>query len=159
MKSDPIWILSILFGLTLLGGGGYAVYTMTRGLRNNNPGNIRYDGTAWEGLANPPSDGTFCVFVSPEYGIRAIARILSNYVAVDGVASTVTDIISRWAPPTENDTVSYIADVDDTLGLTPGNDAIDLGSSLPLLVAAIIQHENGLQPYAANTIASGISLA
>lgn len=158
MRIEP-WILALIGGLVLLGGGGYAVYTMTRGLRNNNPGNIEYDGTAWEGLANPPSDGTFAVFTNPVYGIRAMARTLENYVGVDGVASTVTDIISRWAPPSENDTVSYIAAVDEALGLAPGNDGIDLASSLPALVAAIIQHENSIQPYSASIIAQGVSLA
>jgi hypothetical protein len=159
VKSDLTYAIGIALGLILLGGGGYAVYTMTRGLRNSNPGNIRYDGTAWVGLANPPSDGTFCVFTDPTYGIRAMATILQNYVAVDGVPSTVTAIISRWAPSSENDTASYISDVDSQLGLTPGNDAIDLGVSLAPLIAAIIQHENGINPYAANTIASGIALA
>lgn len=158
MKIEP-WVLALVGGLVLLGGGGIAVYTMTRGLRNNNPGNIRYDGTAWEGLANPPSDGVYCVFTDPKYGIRAMARILSNYVALDGVASTVTDLISRWAPPSENNTPAYIADVDDQLGLTPGNDAIDFSTSLAPLAAAIIQHENGLQPYSADTIIQGISLS
>lgn len=135
------------------------VYSGTRGLRNNNPGNIKYDGTAWQGLANPPSDGTFCVFVDPTYGIRAMATIIQNYVAVDGVPSTVSDIITRWAPPTENNTAAYIADVDGQLGLTVGADAIDLGTSLAPLVAAIISHENTIQPYSAATLAQGIAMA
>lgn len=165
MKNDPFSLLLIFGGLMLALGGGYMAYTGTRGLRNNNPGNIKYDGTAWQGLASPPSDGTFCIFTDPAYGIRAMAVILQNYVAVDGVPSTVTDIISRWAPPTlpsgaiENNTVAYIADVDSQLGLTPGNDAIDLGSSLAPLVAAIISHENTIQPYSATTIAQGVSMA
>lgn len=159
MKSDLAWSVGIIVGALLIGGGGYAVYTMTRGLRNNNPGNIEYDGTTWEGLATPPSDGTFFVFIDAVYGIRAMGRVLSNYVALDGVPSTVSALITRWAPPTENDTPAYIADVDAQLGLTPGNDAIDLAVSLPALVAAIIQHENGLQPYSAATIAQGLSLA
>lgn len=157
MKKDWTYGLGIALGLLLLGGGSYAVYTMTRGLRNNNPGNIRYDGTAWDGLANPPSDGTFFVFTDPKYGIRAMARILSNYVTVDGIASTVSDLITRWAPPSENDTAAYIADVDGQLGLTPGNDAVN--PTDPNFIAAIIRHENGIQPYASNTIASGIALA
>src|SRR5882672_7528103 len=98
MRIEP-WVLALVGGLVLLGGGGIAVYTMTRGLRDNNPGNIEYDGTAWEGLANPPSEGGYCVFTNVVYGIRAMARILSNYVALDGVASTVSDLIARWAPP------------------------------------------------------------
>lgn len=160
MKSDnPFSLLLIFGGLALALGGGYMAYTGTRGLRNNNPGNIKYDGTAWQGLANPPSDGTFCIFTDPTWGIRALAVILQNYVAVDGVPSTVTDIITRWAPPSENNTAAYIADVDGQLGLAIGNDAVDLSVSLAPLVSAIISHENTINPYSAATIAQGISMA
>lgn len=158
MKGD-LSLGLIIGALLLIGGGGYEVYQGTRGLRNNNPGNIEYDGTAWEGLANPPSDGAFCVFTNATYGIRALARVLENYITEDGIPSTVTAIISRFAPPGTNDTAAYILDVDTQLGLAPGNDSIDLSVTLPALIAAIIQHENGIQPYASNTIISGISLA
>lgn len=159
MKNDPFSLVLIFGGLALALGGGYMVYSGTRGLRNNNPGNIKYDGTAWQGLANPPSDGTFCIFTDPTYGIRAMAVILQNYVAVDGVPATVSDLITRWAPPAENNTAAYIADVDGQLGLTPGNDAIDLSTALPPLVAAMISHENTINPYSAATIAQGVSMA
>lgn len=151
--------LLFLIALLLLGGGGYAVYTMTRGLRNNNPGNIRDDGvTAWEGLDSPRSDGTFLRFVTPEYGFRAWARIVSNYVNADAVAPTVTGIVSRWAPPSENDTASYIRDVSQRLGVDP-NASLDLPFSLVSLLAAMTSHENGLNPYSDQTIANGIALA
>ena len=150
--------LLILLALLLLGGGGYAVYTMTRGLRNNNPGNIRDDGTAWEGLATPRNDGTFLVFTDPVYGIRAMGRILSNYVNADGVTPSVTGIVSRWAPPSENDTASYIADVARKLGVDP-NAPFDLSSALGPLVAALISHENALNPYSDAQIAHGLALS
>lgn len=151
--------LLILVAFLLLGGGGYVLYTGTRGLRNNNPGNIRYDGTAWEGLANPPQDDKgFCVFVDPSYGIRAMARILSNYVNADGVASSVAGIISRWAPPSENDTAAYIRDVAGQLGVDP-NVTFDLSSALVPLVAAIVSHENAVNPYSNDLIAQGVALA
>lgn len=155
MKLSDDFSIGLILAVLLLGGGGYAVYTMTKGLRNNNPGNIRYDGTPWQGLANPPSDGEFCVFISPEYGIRALAKVLENYVTVDGVPSTVSAIISRWAPPSENNTGAYIADVQGHIG----GDAVDLSTDLPALVSAIIAHENGLNPYSSATIANGIALA
>jgi hypothetical protein len=152
---NTLWILGAFL---LLGGGGYAVYNMTRGLRNNNPGNIIYDGTAWEGLANPPSDGTFCIFTDPTYGIRAMGQILTNYVTADGIAPTVTAIINRWAPPSANNTAAYVTAVANSLGVDP-NASLDMSSVMPALVAAIITQENGLQPYAVNTIASGLALA
>jgi hypothetical protein len=151
--------IGLIIGAILVGGGGFMVYQATRGIRNNNPGNIRYDGTAWQGLASPPSDGTFCVFTDPVWGIRALAHIIQTYVAVDGIPSTVTAIISRYAPPSENDTVGYITDVDDELGLSPLNDSIDLSTQLSALVTAIIRHENTLQPYSAALIQQGVALA
>ena len=51
-----------------------------RGIRNNNPGNIRH-GANWQGL-NPNGrniDSAFCVFESPVFGIRALAKVLINY--------------------------------------------------------------------------------
>lgn len=146
----------LLLGLLLLaGGGGIAVYNMTRGLRNNNPGNIKYDGTAWEGLADPPTDGTFAIFVSPEYGIRAMARILTNYVEVDGVPATVDALVRRW---TATDQDAYVDNVSRWVGVNP-DQPLDLASALPAVVAGMIRQENGLQPYADATIAQGVALA
>lgn len=151
-------VLLLLAALLLLGGGGYAVYTMTRGLRNNNPGDIDDDGTAWEGLDIPRNDGRFLRFISPEYGIRALGRVLHNYVALDGIAPTVEAIISRWAPPSENDTEAYISKV--TRDLTVDRAAtLDLTSMLPGLVASIISEENGINPYSDATILNGLNLA
>jgi hypothetical protein len=159
MKKSTIILLTVIGGLTLLGGGGVAVYTMTRGLRNNNPGNIRDDGTDWEGLATPRNDGTFLRFIDPTYGIRAMARILSNYVVVDGLAPTVTALISRYAPPTENDTAAYIQAVSSRMGVDP-NAPLDIAGDLPVLIAAMIPQENaGFQPYADATIQQGVALA
>lgn len=150
--------LLLLAAFLLLGGGGYAVYTMTRGLRNNNPGNLTDDGTDWEGLDSPRNDGRFLRFISPEYGIRALGRNLSNYVARDGIAPTVAALISRWAPPSENNTAAYIATVSRDLGVDD-NETLDLTSALPALVAAITSQENGVNPYSPATIIAGLNLA
>lgn len=157
MKRSELYLLIGLGALLLLGGGGYAVYQMTRGLRNNNPGNIRLDGTRWLGMSPNQTDGTFVQFVSPEYGIRALARVLETYYTAHGL-NTVAGIISRWAPPQENDTAAYIADVANHLGVDP-NAPIDVSAYLPSLVAAITQHENGTQPYSVNTIEQGVTMA
>lgn len=151
----PAWVF-VLVGLLLLGGGGYAAYTMTRGLRNNNPGNIRRSDTAWQGLAADQTDADFFQFASPVYGIRAMARILQNYVSSG--YDTVREIINRWAPPSENDTASYVTAVSRALGVDP-DATVNLQYDLPGLITAIIQHENGLQPYSSATILQGISLA
>lgn len=76
-----------------------------RGFRNNNPLNIR-KGSKWKGLSPVQSDKSFCVFTSLRYGIRAgIYCLLVHYNRYN--LHTIYDIISRWAPPCENDTWNY----------------------------------------------------
>lgn len=81
--------------------------TMVRGLRNNNPGNIRKGKTKWEGLAEQQTDSAFCVFTEMKYGIRALYKILKTYHNKYGL-DTIEEIIGRWAPENENDTNSYV---------------------------------------------------
>jgi len=126
----------------------------TRGLRNNNPGNIRR-GEAWQGMAPVQSDAEFVTFESPVWGIRAMNRILSTYYHTYGL-KTVRDIISRWAPPAENDTPSYINAVANDMGVSP-TATLRLPEQAPALTAAIIHHENGLQPYSEQTVAEGVA--
>lgn len=154
MNRTTTWLLIALAGLAFF-GGGVVVFNQTRGLRNNNPGNIRH-GSDWQGLAAVQSDPSFATFVSPEYGIRAMAKLLQNYQTVYGL-NTVRQIISRWAPPTENDTGSYVNHVAELLGVHP-DQSISVASALPVLIPAIVRHENGVQPYSAGTIAKGIAL-
>lgn len=144
-----------------------------RGIRNNNPGNIE-TGAPWQGLMprhdmSPAQRGEdrFCVFASPTYGIRAIARVLITYQdkrrAKDGSAiDTVQEIIDRWAPPEENDTSNYVRSVRRAMGQHPdkplGVNVHDFKQMLPL-VKAIIRHENGVQPYTDAQITKGLVLA
>ncbi len=132
-----------------------SVVSQPRGIRNNNPGNIERTGTKWRGMsADQSKDSRFVVFDYPEWGIRAIARVIKTYMG-RGV-NTVQGIINTWAPPSENDTAAYIAAVARKIGVTPYQ-PLDAGA-LPGLVAAIIFHENGQQPYSADQIARGIEL-
>ena len=127
-----------------------------RGIRNNNPGNIRYDGTAWRGLAAPPTDGAFCRFSDAPHGIRAMAKIISNYGKKYGLC-TIAGIVGRWAPPTENNTGAYVAAVARAIGCAP-DAPIDIDKNLFGLCRAIIKHENGKCPYSDDEIKRGIEL-
>ena len=85
-----------------------------RGLRNNNPLNIRRSGDRWVGARKEQTDKTFVQFESMAYGYRAAWKVLQSYYerfCAQGRAFTVRNIISRWAPPTENDTEAYISSV------------------------------------------------
>lgn len=146
----------LLLAAVILSAGGAAVviWGRTRGLRNNNPGNIR-KGDSWQGMAAAQPDPDFVTFISPEFGIRALAKVLLNYRS-QGL-QTVAQIINRWAPPVENDTSSYVAAVARALNVSP-TAPLDVSARLPDLVQAIIRHENGMQPYPAELIARGLSL-
>lgn len=118
----------------------------SRGERNANPGNIRKSATKWSGLADEQLDPDFCTFKSPQFGIRAMCRILLNYNA-RGV-NTVKAIINTWAPPVENDTGAYVTDVAHRMQVA-SDDILDLDSAdvMRPLLKAIVFHENGVDPY------------
>lgn len=128
-----------------------------RGVRNFNPGNIRrVDGLVWKGQEQTQDDPDFVQFVTPEYGIRAICRIMRSYKR-EGL-NTIRKAIDRWAPNSENNTAAYIQEVCSSCQLGP-DDPVDFDQIMPQLIKAIIIQENGSNPYSDDTIEKGISLA
>lgn len=77
-----------------------------RGIRNNNPLNIRI-GNTWLGEVPNPTDSEFEQFVSPVYGLRAAFCILRRYIRRYG-RNTVRKIVHSWAPSSENNCDAYI---------------------------------------------------
>ena len=131
---------------------------LPRGIRNNNPGNIRRSADAWQGLSDTQTDTAFFQFRAPLYGIRALAKILRNYRDLYGLY-TVRGIINRWAPPVENNTGAYVNAVAGAMGVSADVPLQwDLGE-LRALVGAIIRHENGQQPYTAALLDQAIQAA
>lgn len=120
--------------------------SIARGERNNNPGNIRH-GAKWQGLSRQQTDKDFCQFISPEYGIRAIYKLLQTYQRQYGL-NTVTKIINRYAPPNENNTTGYIERASKDIGIE-ANSVIDtkLKKVSISLAIAIVNIELGYQPY------------
>ena len=133
--------------------------TLPRGIRNNNPGNLRKSNDPWQGLAPEQTDPDFLQFVAPKWGIRALARTLIAYQDRIGLRS-VKSIIYRWAPPTENNTSAYIQSVAKNLGVQP-DEPINVHDYkiLQPLTLAIITTENGQQPYTHTEIDAGLVLA
>ena len=127
-----------------------------RGIRNNNPGNIRLGTSSWVGMSDNQLDKDFVVFSEAKYGIRALARILMHYSS-EGI-HTVRGIINRWAPSSENNTDAYIKTVCDWLHCN-ADEPIFVSVVMPNLIAAIIHHENGEQPYTVAEIEEAIHLA
>lgn len=130
-----------------------------RGIRNHNPGNLRRTATKWQGLASPQADPEFFQFQSPVWGIRALARTLITY-RDKYECTTPTEIISRYAPATENNTSQYVLDICQRTGLQPMQHVdVHEYKDCRALVTTIITHENGVQPYSAAQIDEGLKLA
>lgn len=116
--------------------------TEPRGLRNNNPLNIRI-GNTWLGEVPNPTDSEFEQFVSPVYGLRAAFCILRRYIRRYH-KDTVRSIVSTWAPANENQTDMYVGYVAKRLGIDP-NAKIDYDDKETMcsLVRAMAKYECG----------------
>lgn len=152
-------ILIIAAAIALFSFGAKKGLDMTRGLRNKNPFNIRKSNDNWDGLDEPRDDGEFFRFKDVFFGIRAGAKLLFNYQKLHGL-KTVRQMISRFAPASENDTNTYIGIVSSALGVMP-DQSIDASNpaTLVTMAKAIIKHENGLQPYDDATIQKAVQAA
>ena len=136
-----------------------------RGIRLHNCGNIRHGRSEWKGMADEQDDKEFVRFVSPEYGVRAVVRILRSYYDRYGLKS-IRAMINRYAPPVENNTAAYVASVASRLGVDPDDPVdIDDANTLVEIVKGIIRVENGRGPlpdggwYEDDVILKGIELA
>ena len=129
-----------------------------RGIRNNNPGNIDYNpNNAWRGQLprDVKVEPRFARFDTPFNGIRALAKLLLNYRKIHGLR-TVESLIARWATSNENDTKAYAYAVAKKLGISIHQPLRLDKSTLQGLVKAIIEHENGQQPYSDELISSAV---
>lgn len=134
-----------------------------RSIRNNNPGNIDRTSTQWEGMAEEQTDSRFVTFESPEMGVRAMARTLNTYntrYELDDIAG----MVSRWAPPNENDTQAYIRFVSEKTGI-PSNRKITLQDNpeeMKKVISAMIEMEGGQEAskyFNSQIVGRGVDLA
>ena len=125
---------------------------LPRGLRNNNPGNIRRNSDVFQG-EKTSSDREFKQFKSMAYGYRAIFKILSNY-GKNYHLKTIRQMIGRWAPENENDTGAYVKAVSDYAGI-PADDPIDINDREQMIriVAGMSKVENGREADMSDVIA------
>ena len=133
------------------------ITTVPRGIRNNNPLNIRI-GNVWLGERANPNDPSFEQFVAMEYGIRAGFVLLRRYIR-HYKRTTVAAIIEAWAPSNENNTQRYIDIVSQLSGINP-TEAIryEDKTTMVSLVDAMIRVECG-QPVERRIIIKGYDLA
>ena len=140
-----------------------------RGIRNNNPLNIRHSADRWQGARKEQTDKAFVQFESMAYGYRAAWKTLQSYYnrfCRQGQAFTVQNIIRRWAPPNENDTEAYIRTVLTLSGIGAQENLLppentDSYHRLSKLLAAMTVMENGIRPHQVDTeaIYQGYKLA
>ena len=120
-----------------------------RGLRNNNPLNIRRNRkTTWLGQSEKQEDRDFVQFTTMAYGYRAAFKTLQNYRVLYDLM-TLRQIIQRWAPPTENHTDEYVKSVARETGINPDALLPSPRKSKMLwvrIVAAMHLVENGMMP-------------
>lgn len=86
-----------------------------RGLRNNNPLNIRNGVSRWKGMEEQEEEKEFVCFLTLSMGYRAAWILLRNYhqrLLNEGKNYTLGNIIERWAPPEDgNDSKAYVRNV------------------------------------------------
>ena len=128
---------------------------LARGLRNNNPGNIRINKDLFQGEVRPSKDMEFKQFETMPYGYRAIFKILKRY-RNNYHLDTIRKMITRWAPPTDkdNDTELYINKVSEYSGI-PADNPVDVSSREQMIriVAAMSRIENGVKADMSDVIA------
>nr|WP_314896776.1 hypothetical protein [uncultured Flavobacterium sp.] len=119
---------------------------LSRGIRNNNPGNLRFTPIGWQGkiskAKNTDSGVSFEQFTDVKYGIRAMLRDVINDILKG--KDTVRKVLSEYAPSFENDTKAYVNAVSQKLGVNPDAKIAVIDAKFMMLLArAIITHENG----------------
>lgn len=117
---------------------------MSRGIDNCNPGNIRLSKVFYRGEVQPSQDAAFKQFSSMEWGYRAMFVLLDTYARRYGL-NTIRGMISRYAPPSENNTEAYIAAVCEWTGIA-ADEMLDTRSRRDMvpIVVAMSRIENGL---------------
>ncbi|ELV3681406.1 hypothetical protein P5767_003844 [Citrobacter freundii] len=122
------------------------------GFRNHNPGNLRAASNS------TGKNGGFSTFSSDEDGLEAMARQLMLYG--DRGKGTLDSVIHTYAPNNENNTRAYIDSVSGTTGYGP-EERVDLHDpeTLKTIMAAMIKHENGAQPYTEEQLLNAIQTA
>ncbi|MDR1809203.1 MAG: structural protein P5 [Prevotella sp.] len=129
---------------------------MTRGLRNNNPGNIRKGGDIFRGEVLPSSDPAFKQFKTMAWGYRAMFVTLDTY-RKRGL-DTIEKIVDAWAPPNENNTAAYAASVAKWSGVPAGKRLTEYcGADYIRIVCAMSRVENGT-PASLQNVEQGFAL-
>ena len=119
-----------------------------RGIRNNNPLNLRRSKDKWKGMKALQSDAQFVQFESLEWGWRAAFYLLTRTYYHKYRLYTIRAIVTKWAPAIENNTKAYINNVSRLTGIDP-DEPLGIPSEKPsrwiALGTAMAIQENGTE--------------
>lgn len=121
--------------------GGSTGGVSGNGFTVNNPGNLRYiaGSNAFNGQTGQTASG-IAIYDTLQNGCRAMYLQLQEYA--EAGHDTLTSMITTYAPPSENDTATYIANVSAATGIDPATELVWTSDGLPVCYAMIVQ-ENG----------------
>ena len=140
----------------LLGTGDLPDMDLPRGIRNNNPGNIRVANNNWLGKI-PIEQNTDSTYVNGQlqvvkdfeqfnefkYGLRAMIKLLQNYQYNHGLM-TIREIINRWAPPSENPSNIYAMNVANAMGVGLDENIGMNRETMRPMIKQMVKSENGV---------------
>lgn len=132
--------------------------SLPRGYRNNNPLNVRKNAaSAWKGKVVPGSDPAFEQFITMAYGYRCALYLLRKYIGQGH--NTIRKIVTKWAPPSENNTSGYVSNVATRTGIG-ADTVIDRNDQQKLckIAWAMAWVENGYAPSSMDDIYAGWAL-
>ena len=118
----------------------------SRGIRNDNPFNIRHGKSQWVGMREKQTDKQFVQFTERVYGYRAAFVLLRGYIGKG--KDTIGKIIAKWAPSSDgNNTQSYINYVSKSTGINAShalkfedkNDLVEIVRSMAHMESGIIE--------------------
>ena len=111
---------------------------MNLGTRLNNWLNIEYaPANKWLGMTGV--SGKFVIFDTVEHGLRAGIKTLESYLREGH--DTVSKMITRYAPSSENDTAAYIQRVSQWSQIGP--DSLVTVADIPKIIVAMAREETG----------------
>lgn len=117
-------VLLVLFKTPEVAAGtmakSYLGKNATRGIKNNNPLNIRRSGNSWKGKIpfDRSTDNEFEQFENWVYGVRAGIKNIKTHFGRG--KNTIRTLVYVWAPPADkNDTSAYVNHVVGRVGLAP----------------------------------------
>jgi len=131
--------------------------SIPRGMRIKNPFNLLKTQIDWKGEVDS-LDEKYETFVDFPHGLRAGFRVLLTYFNKHGLKTPV-EIISRFAPPPENNTAGYVNFVSRRLGVDPLDHLVPDDKLLINLAKAIITFEQGQMPFTNKELQEALNAA